>query len=433
MSHVRRHRNSHRVTVVCAAAAILVAAAAIGSNARPARAAIGPMTALAFGTPPNLDWKGVANAVNTSGLIVGFDITADQAFASVGPGNLTDLGTLSGGHFSEALGVNDSGLIVGDSTDADGVDHAMFTTVGGTMTDLTLNGGLVGIDSSSTSSAAGVNNSGMIVGTARSASGASTAFYYDTGGALHPTMVTLGTLGGVSATATGINNHNVVVGYGYDSKNDVTHAFYEDLDAATPTMTLVPMPTDVTDSRAFGINDSGDIVGYADSSDGSRHVFLYSPATGTTTLLALPSSDTAMVANGINNEGVIVGYAIGGDGSQKPFVVDPSGVNAPSIPTDLGTLGGPFAWANGISNSGLIVGFSIIQPGGGAESDQYAFSLQLTTPPPPTTSTTTSTLPPTTTSTWPSTTTTTLPPTTTVSSPEVKPALAVRGRPTYTG
>ena len=70
--------------------------------------------------------------------------------------NVTDLGTLPGGTYSNAYGLNGSGQVVGGADNASG--YRAFLWSGGTMTSLgTLPGG-------SYSSAYGINGSGQVVG-----------------------------------------------------------------------------------------------------------------------------------------------------------------------------------------------------------------------------------------------------------------------------
>ena len=89
------------------------------------------------------------------------------------------LGTLPGGSYSLAKGIDNAGQVVGESR-----GHA-FLYSSGTMTDLgTLPGGL-------DSYATGINNAGQVVGYSDTASGPGHAFLYSNGA-----MTDLGTLPG---------------------------------------------------------------------------------------------------------------------------------------------------------------------------------------------------------------------------------------------
>lgn len=114
-----------------------------------------------------------------------------------------DLGTL-GGESSEAVAVNGSGAIAGNSYTADDQLHAFLWTAGGGMQDL----GTLGGDRST---AEAINSSGDIAGTSRTASGDLHAFLWhrSTG-----TMEDLGTPGGSYSIATDMNDADQVVGYG---------------------------------------------------------------------------------------------------------------------------------------------------------------------------------------------------------------------------
>ncbi|PWU15914.1 MAG: HAF repeat-containing protein [Verrucomicrobia bacterium] len=109
-------------------------------------------------------------------------------------------------------------------------------------------------------------------------------------------------------------------------------------------------------SEAYGINNSGQVVGYAFTTSGNKHAFLYS-AGAMTDLGTLGGSSSQ--ANGINNSGQVVGHAyLAGNASYHAFLYSGGGM------ADLGTLsGGINSDAYGVNRNGQVVG----------SSDQYAF------------------------------------------------------------
>jgi probable HAF family extracellular repeat protein len=87
------------------------------------------------------------------------------------------------------------------------------------------------------------------------------------------TALDLGTLGGLYGQALAINNLGQVVGAAWISDNSTEHGFLYSggslIDLGTPDATQIP-------SRALGINDCGQIVGYTSDVDGNQRAFLYS-------------------------------------------------------------------------------------------------------------------------------------------------------------
>ena len=111
--------------------------------------------------------------INASGRIVGYSEIGDTLHAFLYDGTMHDLGTLGG--YSEALGINSAGQIVGDSGAAgDGVGHA-FVYRNGAMSDLNTR-----LDASGVgwvlSVASDINDSGWIVGTGVNPQGQTHAF-----------------------------------------------------------------------------------------------------------------------------------------------------------------------------------------------------------------------------------------------------------------
>lgn len=103
-------------------------------------------------------------------------------------------------------------------------------------------------------------------------------------------------------------------------------------------------------SIAYGINDSGQVVGESKTSEGYRRGFLYSNGT----MSDIGALVNESVAYSINNSGQITGWAyVSGDTIYHAFLYENG------IMRDLGTLGGLTSIGYCINNNGQIVGSSI--------------------------------------------------------------------------
>jgi probable HAF family extracellular repeat protein len=171
------------------------------------------------------------------------------------------------------------------------------------------------------------------------------------------------TLGGAYSWAYGINASGQVVGYSYTT-GGAGHAFLYSGGTTTDLGTLNPLALPSL-SVAYGINAGGQIVGYSGFS--SNTAFLYSGSGPMTGLGNLPGGNFS-VANGINASGQIVGYAATATAPNYDAFLYNSGSATPTM-IDLGTLpGGSHSVANGINAGGQIVGY-----GDNATYGQVAF------------------------------------------------------------
>jgi probable HAF family extracellular repeat protein len=119
------------------------------------------------------------NRINNGGFFVGASTlagdTITHAFISAAGKAKSDLGTL-GGNFSEGLDINASAAVVGHSFTAGGAEHAFFISgIGGAMLDLNTLLDASGANWTLTT-AAGINDSGRIVGTGVNPAGKTHAF-----------------------------------------------------------------------------------------------------------------------------------------------------------------------------------------------------------------------------------------------------------------
>lgn len=173
-----------------------------------------------------------------------------------------------------------------------------------------------------------INDSTQIVGILTG--GPQQAFLWDDGD-----VTILGTFGGLQATAYGINDGGQIVGWAHNPNNDRRAYIYSD-GAMTDLGTFGG-----AQSWAFGVNNAGQVVGNAETEvtpPGGlpiRRAFLY--ADGTMTEIAGDGSE----ARDINEAGQIVGSYIPGG-----FLWEDGEL------TDLGDL----AWPRAINNLGQVVG-----------------------------------------------------------------------------
>jgi probable HAF family extracellular repeat protein len=305
----------------------------------------------------------VAHHINNSGDVVGYSRLAGSAvfhaFLYSG-GSMTDLGTL-GGDGSQALGINNTGQVVGYSYitgnnpfSGAGIAHA-FIYSGGVMTDLGTLGGTL------SSSAYAINDAGQVVGTAEiTGDTAIHAFLYS------GIMMDLGTLdlgpGPYNdSLAQAINTDGQVAGYSYNGT--ITHAFLYKSGIMTDLGTLGGAT-----SFAFGINNSGDVVGSSQTTGNAANLaFLYSGGV-MTNLGTLGGTESE--ALGIGNGGQVVGEAfISGDTTHHAFLYE----NA--VMKDINPAGWSNTWASGINDSGQVVGYGINPQG-----QEHGFILIPVTP-----------------------------------------------------
>ncbi|MBV8818709.1 MAG: DUF3466 family protein [Acidobacteriaceae bacterium] len=204
---------------------------------------------------------GFATGINDSGEVVGGN---GQAFVVSG-GVLRSLGTLPGGKWSSAYGVNDSGDVVGYGDVAGGSFRGfVYLPQTGTV--------LLGTLGGNNSYAMAINDAGEIVGHAMLANGNEHAFEATAGGPL----VDLGTLGGSSSYAYGINNLGAVVGYSFTGANAAQHAFLYYNGKMMDLNSIIPANSGWVLNQAYGINDAGDIVG-SGTYNGQTRAFLIDP------------------------------------------------------------------------------------------------------------------------------------------------------------
>jgi hypothetical protein len=302
-------------------------------------------------------WSGStqALAINDSGVICGVGNyvsgASAQAFRYDGQ-TLTELPPLAPAPpnypFGYATAINRSGVVAGWSHNADGIERAVIWT-GTTVTELS---GPPDCAATETLRAYGINDQGVVVGYYVSTNGFAAAFYHNgTAHSLKPALLAAG-LTGERSYAKDVNNNGLVCGEANDAYGD--YAFFT-YDIGTGTVNVLgklynPSGTGYTTAA---MNDAGHVVGRGRTvpwdtvirallHDGTFHVI----------------DDTVTVAQwakGITNGGRVVGNAgttsTGGEWAWYSDGVGPGSIVRVELP------GWDREKFQGINNADVMVGY----------------------------------------------------------------------------
>jgi probable HAF family extracellular repeat protein len=266
-----------------------------------------------------------AIGINDSGEVVGYSNTSTKpllmdnfvAFEWTSAGGMVNLGELSGGNSSCAFEINSSGEIAGDSFVSSSIVNAASWTNKKIKN-------LGALPKSIFTSALDINDNGEIVGESVFEYGppfTSHAFDWTSAGG----MKDLGTLaGGDTSMANAINSSGTIVGQSNSGSFETWHAVQWSPSGEIKDLGTLPGGTY---SVAFGINDSGQVVGYANISDNAAHAMLWTSTGGMQDLNDLIPAGTGWVlinANAINDAGQITGYGTKNGTRNYAFLLTPT-------------------------------------------------------------------------------------------------------------
>ena len=288
-------------------------------------------------------YNSTALGLNDTGKVVGYSYQGDNSNAFLykySDGSTTDLGSL-GGQATVATAINQSDQIVGYSSDGNGNVLAFLYDQGISS--------LSALKDASNSEAFAINIAGKAVGDSQ-ADGDShrpVLFAKDEIRDLGISTKNSDTL----KTAYGINAGGQIVGR-YDTENGTVHGFLFFDDRLTDLGTLGG-----ENSEALGINVNGAIVGDSETSDGVTHAFVFRNGS-MQDLGTLPSFNKASFARAINNHGQIVGDS-DSENQKRAFVyTDGEMINLTRAAINMREAGfSALDVADGINHKGWIVGF----------------------------------------------------------------------------
>lgn len=167
----------------------------------------------------------------------------------------------------------------------------------------------------------GVNNSGIAVGFYTNGGGSNRGYEYNIWTHKFTRVLVPGApqgTAGPSLTAAAINNHGDVAGF-YNKTASQVDAF---LKLRSGKFITLAFPG-ATMTQAFGVNDSGEVVGSYTTGTGNAavtHGFIYHNGTYATVDIQGGSSTTV---NGINDEGDLVGFYTDAKGNTDGFLALP--------------------------------------------------------------------------------------------------------------
>jgi probable HAF family extracellular repeat protein len=257
---------------------------------------------------------------------------------------IVNIGTL-GGSSSTALGINDSGEVVGTATlSGDTTSHA-FLYSNGQIQDLGSLGG-------TNANANAINFSGEIVGTSTTSPTMqqSYAFTYSNG-----SMQSLASpLQPQISDAFSINSSGLIVGTWVGGPAVYSNGYWSLL---------------VNDTykygQGFAVNSSGQATGYLSIADSSEYYQAFIWTSSSFKYLGTLGGNTSD-GRAINSSGEVVGESLlASNATTDAFLYD-------GTMHDLGTLGGNDATAYGINDSGVIVGRSNVIGSPGFQAFVYS-------------------------------------------------------------
>ena len=194
---------------------------------------------------------------------------------------------------------------------------------------LTILPSLAGANAWLNAEATAINDNGVIVGWSRTTNGVTHAFSWD--GAMHD-LHTFGTSNSSSATA--VNQNGMVIGYVSNQEPFLW----------TPSDGVITLhvPGGYTSAQPLGLNNRGDVVGVANSGAGSAVLWTNGVMTDLQTVIPTSPAWDLDGAYGINDSGQIVGYGKNG-GLTKGFLLQPTNVPPVQFKIELLDPGDPSA------------------------------------------------------------------------------------------
>ncbi len=267
----------------------------VSSSSPALTASLSPGAVFTFTSIPGLSR---AYGINDAGLVVGDQGGNNIAAIWTALGGVTTIGRLdrSTACCSSFTEVNASGEASGWSHTDVGVSAVLWANSSGSI-DLNVPNRAYG---------QGLNNDRDVVGNTFVLGSSFRAYFRPSSGSA---ILLQMPPGAASTSAYDINNSGLIVGDSEIPGNGGGHALlWQSWNAAPIDLATLGGAT----SRALSINDAGDIVGWAQTSSGQQHAFLWTSGSGMVDLTTWPNGCSgSSEATAVNNAGIIVGRCNG--------------------------------------------------------------------------------------------------------------------------
>jgi len=252
--------------------------------------------------------------INSAGTIAGYfgdgTVVPNNGFTIAppyGPGNFT-AENFPGAAQTQVVGLNNGGWTVGFYVDAGG-DNIGFAKMGASAPVSVVDPN-TGTTAPTFNQLLGVNDNGVAAGVYVDGSGVAQGYIVNLTTDTFATITLPSSFNSVSTTATGINNSGVISGFFTDSATDSVDGFLDKGGA----FSILSFGAD-TNTMAFGLNNENQVVGSYVDSMGDTHGFVFNWVTASLTTINDPNADgttsfgvEGTIVNGINDAGQLVGF-----------------------------------------------------------------------------------------------------------------------------
>jgi hypothetical protein len=210
----------------------------------------------------------------------------------------------------------------------------------------------------------GINNADTIAGYF----GSGEKGHPNKGYTLHVTFKNENFMGAAQTQVIGINNEDATVGF-WATSGGANHGFYSASNGSLHTADdpAASAAKTVTD-QLLGVNDHQIAVGFYADAKGTNHGYTYNIATHSYGQVTV-AGDSNVTASGINNNGDIAGFATNGAGATEGFLVLPNG-----HVVHLNVPGATMTQAFGVNDGDEVVGTYTVGTGNNAKSYGFIWS-----------------------------------------------------------